>query len=137
MTRELWLPDWYKDYRRHIRESARKSARESAMYDKLKKGPTFGPIEHTVIREPHVAEMRELITPTKRSHFYSVITGEDGNGKMSLLKLAMSGIDEPKGIIYVDIPFWCDSEADVVEAMQEALGWSSDQPIERNYSSSF
>ena len=49
-------------------------------------------------------------------------------------------MDEPKGVVYVDIPIQCDSEVDVVKAMQMALGWSPDQSInssKRNYSSSF
>jgi hypothetical protein len=48
-------------------------------------------------------------------------------------------MDEPKGIVYVDIPRKCDSEVDVAEAMQMALGWSPDEVIDsskRNYSSS-
>jgi hypothetical protein len=49
-------------------------------------------------------------------------------------------MDEPKGIVYVDMPIQCDSEIEVAKAMQEALGWIPDQPIDsskRNYSSSF
>jgi len=52
----------------------------------------------------------------------------------------VNGIDEPKGVIYVDIPLECDLAVDVAKAMQKALGWSPDQVIdssERNYSSSF
>jgi hypothetical protein len=32
-------------------------------------------------------------------------------------------MDEPKGIVYVDMPRKCGSEVDVAEAMQMALGW--------------
>jgi hypothetical protein len=48
--------------------------------------------------------------------------------------------NEPKGVVYVNIPIRWDSEVKVAEAMREALGWSSDQVIDsdkRNYSSSF
>jgi hypothetical protein len=51
----------------------------------------------------------------------------------------VDGIDEPKGIVYLDIPRKCDEEDDVAEAMQLALGWSPDKVIDsdkRNYSSS-
>ena len=51
----------------------------------------------------------------------------------------MDGIDEPKGIVYLDIPRKCDEEDDVAEAMQLALGWNPDKVIDsdkRNYSSS-
>ena len=52
----------------------------------------------------------------------------------------MNGIDEPKGVVYVDIPLECDSAVKVVGAMQKALEWSPDpviDPKERKYSSSF
>ena len=48
-------------------------------------------------------------------------------------------MDEPKGVVYVDIPIDCDSEADVAKVMRKALGWSPDQLIDssqRKYSSS-
>jgi hypothetical protein len=46
-------------------------------------------------------------------------------------------MDEPKGVVYIDIPIGCDLEVDVTKATQEALGWSPDQVIdsgESNYS---
>jgi hypothetical protein len=49
-------------------------------------------------------------------------------------------MDEPKGVVYVDISLECDTPVKVAEAMQKALGWSPDQVIdskERKYSSSF
>jgi hypothetical protein len=49
-------------------------------------------------------------------------------------------MDEPKGVVYLDIPRQCDEEADVVKAMQTTLGWSPDPVIDskdRKYSSSF
>jgi hypothetical protein len=48
--------------------------------------------------------------------------------------------NEPKGVVYVDIPIRCDLEVKVAKAMQKALGWNPDQVIdssERKYSSSF
>jgi hypothetical protein len=48
-------------------------------------------------------------------------------------------MDEPKGVVYVDIPLECDL-VKVAEAMQKALGWSPDPVIDsekRKYSSSF
>jgi hypothetical protein len=41
----------------------------------------------------------------------------------------VNGIDEPKGIVYVDIPIQCGLEVDVIKAMQMALGWGPDQSI--------
>jgi RecA-family ATPase len=52
----------------------------------------------------------------------------------------VNSIDEPKGVVYVDIPLECDTAVKVAEAMQKALGWSPDPVIDfkkRKYSSSF
>jgi hypothetical protein len=48
--------------------------------------------------------------------------------------------NEPKGVVYINIPPQCESEGDVVKAMQKALGWSPDPLIdskECKYSNSF
>ena len=79
--------------------------------------------------------------PTEESRLYPLIVGEHGTGKTSLIKLAVNSMNEnePKGVVYVDIPIECDLEVDVTKAMQEALGWSPDpliDPSERNYCSS-
>jgi len=71
---------------------------------------------------------------------YPLVIGEHGTGKTSLITLAVNGMDEPKGVVYIDIPLRCDSEVDVANTMREALGWSLDHVIDsqkRNYSSSF
>ena len=86
-----------------------------------------------------VEEIRQLITPAEKSRLYPLIIGEHGTGKTSLIKLAVNSMDEPKGIVYIDIPRRCDSEVDVAEAMQMALGRSPDEVIDsskRNYSTS-
>jgi hypothetical protein len=126
-TQEIWQ-DWY--------------VHESAIYDKLKKGPVFqGTIENAIQRNPLIEEIRRLITPAEYGRLYSLIIGEPGSGKTNLIKLAVNGMDEnePKGVVYVDIPIWCDLEASVARAMRKALGWGPDQVIdssERKYSSS-
>jgi hypothetical protein len=48
--------------------------------------------------------------------------------------------NEPKGVVYVDIPLECGTPVKVAEAMQMALGWSPDPVIDSEkckYSSSF
>ena len=126
----------YQTFQRRRHESAR----ESTIYDKLKKGPVFEEaIKHTILRKPLVEKIRQLITPAEESRLYPLIIGEHGTGKTSLITLAVNGIDEPKGVVYLDIPRKCDSE-DVVKAMQTTLGWSPDQVIDskdRKYISSF
>jgi ABC-type molybdenum transport system ATPase subunit/photorepair protein PhrA len=99
-------------------------------------------IKHTIPREPLVERIRRLITPAEEARPYPFIIGDHGTGKTSLIKLAVNGMDEnePKGVVYVDIPLRCDLEVNVAQAMREALGWGPDQVIDsskRKYSSSF
>jgi len=66
----------------------------------------------------------------KRDNLYPLIVGECGTENTRLIKLAVNGMDEPKGIVYVDIPIECDSEVDVTNELRNALGWSPDQLID-------
>jgi type IV secretory pathway ATPase VirB11/archaellum biosynthesis ATPase len=85
---------WYQAYRRRVRESAT-----------YEKGPAFKEaIKHTIPRTALVEEIRQVTTPAKESRLYPVIIGEHGTGKTSLIKLAVNGVDEPKDIVYADIP---------------------------------
>jgi predicted ATP-dependent protease len=127
----IW--DWYTAYRRRVREST--------IYDRLKKGPVFEEaIEDIIPRKPLVEKIRQITTPAGKSRMYPLIIGEHGTGKTSLITLAVNSMDEPKGVVFVDVPRKCDLEVDIVKAMQKALGWSPDQVIDskdRKYSSSF
>jgi hypothetical protein len=115
--------------------------RTPVIYDKLKRGPVFQETtEHTIPRKSLVEEIRRLITPLERSSLYSLITGDYGTGKTNLIELAVNGMDDPRGIVYIDMPSEHSSEIDVVKKMQDALGWSPDQSTdsrERNYNSPF
>jgi hypothetical protein len=126
ITQATWK-DVYQTFRRRGHESTR----ESAIYDKLKEGPVFEEaIEHTIPRKPLVEEIRQLITPAKESRLYPLIIGEHGAENTRLIKLAVNGMDEPKGVVYVDIPIDCDLEVDVANEIRNALGWSPDQLID-------
>ena len=106
---------------------------EYAIYDKLKKGPVFrSAIDYPIPRNSLVEKIRCYTTPTKESQLYSLIIGEYGTGKTNLIELAVNGMDknEPKGVVYFDIPIWCDSEANVANAMREAFGPSPGQLID-------
>jgi hypothetical protein len=122
------------------RRREHESARESTMYDKLKKGPVFvKSIDNTIPRTSLVQKIGEIITPTGKSRHYPLIIGEHGTGKTSLIKLAVNGMAEPKGVIYFDVPKKCTSEGDVAKALQTTLGWSPDPVIDSengSYSSS-
>ncbi|KIX03339.1 uncharacterized protein Z518_06891 [Rhinocladiella mackenziei CBS 650.93] len=127
VTQEMWK-DWYQGFRRRAHESAR----ESAIYDQLKKGPVFKKkIRYVIPRQQLVDEIRLLVKPTEDGGgHYPVIIGEHGTGKTSLIELAVNSIEEPKGIVYVDVPVECSSEFDVARAMQKAMGWKPDDLID-------
>ena len=71
-----------------------------------------------------------LITPTAKPRFYPLIVGEYGTGKTSLVELAVNGLSEPKGVLYVDVPIQNESPSDFADAMLKALGWESDPVID-------
>jgi len=90
-------------------------------------------LNNPLSREATLNEVRKIITPTERSRGYSLVIGEHGTGKTSLIYLAVNSLEEPKGIAYVDIPnnINKDSALDVViNAMRNALGWTLDPVIE-------
>jgi hypothetical protein len=122
------------------RRREHESARESTIYDKLKKGPVFKEaIEDTIPRKPLIEKIRQITTPAGNSRLYPLIIGEHGTGKTSLITLAVDGMDEPKGVIYLDIPRKCDLEVDIIKVMQTTLGWSPDPVIDSkngNYNNS-
>jgi hypothetical protein len=121
-TQAVWL-DWYEVFWRRDHESTR----ESVIYDKLKRGPVFKKAINNIIpRESLVKEIRQLITPTEESHLYALIIGGHGTGKTSLIKLAVDGMDEPKGVVYVDVDINGDSEVHIAEVMRNAMGWYPD-----------
>ncbi|KIX09924.1 uncharacterized protein Z518_01005 [Rhinocladiella mackenziei CBS 650.93] len=126
VTQEMWK-NWYEGFQRRAHESTR----ESAIYDQLKKGPIFRrAIKYTIPRKGLVEEIKDIVTPTEEDRLYSLIIGEHGTGKTSLIKLVVNGMDEPKGVVYVRIPNRCSLEVDVARAMQKSLGWGLDPLID-------
>ena len=115
--------------------------RTPVIKDKLKRGPVFKETtEHAIPRKSLVEKIRQLITPAENSRLYHFITGDYGTGKTNLIELAVNDMEEPKGVVYINIPTEHSSEIDVVKKMQNALGWSPDQSTdsrERNYNSPF
>jgi DNA replication protein DnaC len=128
-TRDLWLPDWYREYQRQ----SHKSKRDLAIYKTLKKGPTFSDVlDDPIAREAVVDEVRKIIAPTERSRGYSLVIGEHGTGKTSLIHLAVNSLADPKGIAYINIPNNINKDPDlaVANAMRNALGWALDPVFE-------
>ena len=129
MTQELWFPDLYKRFSRHQRELER----DSAIYNKLKKGPKFGTrVVNIIERDELLDKIRSDITPTAGPRSYPVIIGEHGTGKSSLIQLAVESLEEPKGVIYLDVPVGNDPTSILAEAMKEALDWNPDPAIDPN-----
>jgi len=128
-TRDLWLTDWCREYQRHSHESKR----DSAIYETLIKGPTFSDVlDNPIARRAIVDEVRKIIAPTEQSRGYSLVIGEHGTGKTSLIQLAVNSLEEPNGIAYVDIPEIKDEDTNqvVIDAMRDALGWTLDPVID-------
>jgi ABC-type methionine transport system ATPase subunit len=128
LTRDLWLTDWYKEHQR----SSHESKRDSAIYETLKKGLMFSDtLDNPILRETNVDEVRKIIAPTKQSRGYSLVIGEHGTGKTSLIRLAVNSLKEPKGVVYVNIPIDENlTPAVVTNVVRKALGWTSDPVIE-------
>lgn len=105
------------------------------------KGPTFTvTVNDLILRDNVVKDVREIITPTETGSSYTLIIGEDGTGKTSLIELAVGSMEQPKGVVYVDILPTCFSEEDVISRIQQSLIRSYDpliDHIKRNYSGSF
>ena len=110
------------------------SNRDDAIYKTLEKGPIFSDaLDHPIPRETDVTKVKKIIAPTEQSRGYSVVIGERGTGKTSLVRLAVDSLKERKGIVYVNIRNRVDGDltpADVTNAVRKALGWTSDPVIE-------
>jgi len=68
--------------------------------------------------------------PDKQSRGYSLIVGEHGTGKSSLIQLAINELKLPKGIVYLTIPNTDDVDVNpllVVETLRKAFGWTKDE----------
>ena len=95
-------------------------------------------MEHIIRREALVENIRQLIIPAEEDGVYPVIVGEHGTGKTSLIKLTVDGMNEPKGVVYVDVGNDQVDEADIAQVVRNAMGWSPDPLIDskqRNYCS--
>ncbi|KAI9765466.1 MAG: hypothetical protein M1839_005497 [Geoglossum umbratile] len=126
VTRDLWITDRYREYQRRSHQSDR----DSAIYEALKRGPSFSElVQDTLPRDALVSEAKKLITPAKKSRGYSLVIGEHGTGKTSLIQLTVNSLKKPKGIVYVMIPNTDEVNMNptiVIDAVKKALGWSSD-----------
>jgi ABC-type uncharacterized transport system ATPase subunit len=125
---ETLLPEMFKEFLRRRRESGY----ESAVYERLKMGPEIpGNHKHPAERQNVVKEITQLITPRENSGHYSLIVGEHGTGKTSLIKLAVGNLTKPKGVVYVCV------SSRFVDDLRKALGWNPDSrdvdPKQRNF----
>ncbi|KAI9773369.1 MAG: hypothetical protein M1840_007584 [Geoglossum simile] len=127
ITRDLWIPDQY-------RERSHQSDRDSAIYEALKRGPSFpGLVQDTLPRDTLVSEAKMLIAPAKEPQGYSLVIGEYGTGKTSLIELIVNSLKKPKGIVYVMIPNTDDvntNSAIIINTVKTALGWSFDPVLD-------
>ena len=120
------MPDWYRDLLR--------LQRHSITYKTLMRGPSFSEIiKNPLPRDALVKEVQKLITPVEDPQGYSLIVGEHGCGKTSLIQLAISGLKMPKGVVYLTIPNTDNVNTDpaiVADVMRKALGWNRNPTID-------
>ncbi|KAI9761804.1 MAG: hypothetical protein M1840_001684 [Geoglossum simile] len=117
ITRDLWITDRYREYQRHSHQSDR----DSAIYETLKRGPLFPElVQDTLPRDALASESRELITPEKEPQGYSLVIGEHGTGKTSLIQLIVNSLKKPKGVVYMSIPNTDDSVDPVLDSRDTA-----------------
>jgi predicted AAA+ superfamily ATPase len=96
------------------------------IYHTLSNGPSRETFDAILPRSALVQDVKKLISPKRRARGYSLIIGERGTGKTSLIELAIDKMNLPKGIVYVNIPTMDHMNIDpsnVDEALKEALGW--------------
>ena len=120
------MPDWYGDLLR--------LQRHSITYKTLMRGPSFPEItKEPLPRDALVKEVQKLISPVKDPQGYSLIVGEHGSGKTSLIQLAISELKMPKGVVYLMIPNTDNINTDpaiVADVMRKAFGWTRNPTID-------
>lgn len=76
--------------------------REASINSAFAKGSAPPPDETSVVRKEELDNIKLLLTPTKSSKVYHLITGENGTGKTTLVLEACRDIGT--GCVYVDVP---------------------------------
>jgi hypothetical protein len=82
---------------------------------------------------PSLAKLNSLSYQAKEPQGYSLVIGEHGTGKTSLIQLTVNGLKKPSGIVYVMIPNTDDVSMNptiVIDAVRDALGWNPDPVLD-------
>jgi type II secretory pathway predicted ATPase ExeA len=90
-------------------------------------------ISGMIPRSTLVKSVKGLISPNSESGGYSLVIGEHGSGKTSLIKLAINDMSTPKGVAYImvpDTPYTDNNSSDVTDSLKKALGWRPDSRID-------
>ena len=122
VTQNEIVPDWYTKYKM----ASEVSIRDARIFRAIEDGPSFlkDDVEQILLPRDHLLnEVKTLIMPEQRIWGYSLIIGEHGTGKTSLVRLAISEIKKPKGIAYVLIPHNPIEDTAIVQAVKESLNW--------------
>jgi hypothetical protein len=80
-------------------------------------------------RSTLVKSVKGLISPTSNPGGYSLVIGEHGSGKTSVIKLVINDMSTPKGVAYImvpDTPYTDNNFSDVTDSLRKALGWRPD-----------
>ena len=94
------------------------------------RGPSFpDQIEDTLPRKELVEEVWKIIKPHKHAQGYSLIVGEHGTGKSSLI-LTLNELGPPKGVVYLSILNTDDVDSNplvIADTLRDALDWRKDE----------
>lgn len=130
---------WSESYQQSIYKS-RHQLRETKIYQNLIDGPSFHDPKGAVIpRKASQDESEDVIIPKSKGGNYSLVIGQHGVGRTTLVKMTTNALPSPKGIIYIDILMDETQPLHFMSALQKAIGWSEDPIVDasKRMSSSF
>ena len=84
-------------------------------------------IEDTLPRKELVEEVRRIIKPHKHAQGYSLIIGEHGTGKSSLIQLALNELGPPEGVVYLNTDDVDSNPLVIADTLRDALDWRKDE----------
>jgi hypothetical protein len=123
-TRDFWLPD---SIQKCLKER-RHRLRESAAFERLKKGQgkMLKKLDHAVKRDS-LKNLDLSVRPQRYENHYRILVGAQGTGKSTHIKHLIDNMEEPKGVVYIDVPTNVDSQLSLSKVIENAFNWIPDR----------